>query len=81
MEKEFQNQDFEPEEVPEGVPDMTLAIFLVRHIDNPCESEVAPGQRENIREFYLKEAELRLKGMTNSEARDYLESKIKEYKK
>ncbi len=61
--------------------DMELALFLAKHIDNPCETEIAPGRGENIRNFYIKEAEAALVKMVDSEAKNFLELKIKEYKK
>ena len=71
----------EIEKIPEGATDMELAIFLAGHIDNPCTVEVAPGQVENIRQFYLAEAKKLLPTMTNPGAKDVLEDKIKEYEK
>jgi len=65
--------------IPEKASDMEIALLLARHIDNPCETEVAPGEKENIREFYLKEAERVLSKMTDEDAKRFLESKIKEY--
>ena len=60
---------------------MELALFLMGHIDNPCEAEVEPGVRENIRDFYMREAEKVIKTMPNANAKDLLEGKINEYKK
>ena len=72
--------DVEPEKVPEDATDMELALFLINHMDNPCEVEVAPSVKENIREFYIKRAEEVLVKITNENAKCLLELKIKEYK-
>ncbi|MBM3206225.1 MAG: hypothetical protein FJZ43_01200 [Candidatus Staskawiczbacteria bacterium] len=69
----------EPEKVPEKATDIELALFLIGHIDNPCEAEVVPGVKENIRGFYIKMAEESLEKMSNENAKDLLKSKIKEY--
>lgn len=69
----------EIEKIPEKASDMEIALFLAGHIDNPCETEVAPSEKANIREFYLKEAEKALSEMTDEDAKRFLESKIKEY--
>ena len=71
----------EHEKSPEAATDAELADFLIEHIDNPCEVEVAPGQVENIREFYIKEAERVIPTMVDPEAIDKLKKKIEEYKK
>jgi hypothetical protein len=80
MEK-YKNSDNNIEKLPEGATDIELAIFLVGHIDNPCGTEIQPGQIENIREFYINEAEKMLGKMTNPDAKKLLELKIQEYKK
>ena len=36
--------------------DIEVVTFLNRHIDNPCEVEVAPGQIENIRDFLFEKS-------------------------
>ncbi|HOX40842.1 MAG TPA: hypothetical protein PK263_01445 [bacterium] len=59
--------------------DLELAMLLMRHIDNPCDVEVAPGRRENIREFYLREAERDMEKMTDPDAKEMLRAKIAEY--
>ncbi len=73
--------NLEPEKVPEDATDMELALFLIGHMDNPCEVEVAPGVKENIREFYVKRAGEVITKMTNEYAKELLELKIKEYEK
>jgi len=69
----------EEEKILEKASDMELALFLAKHIDNPCEVEVAPGEKENIREFYLREAKKALSVITDENAKKFLELKIKEY--
>ena len=68
----------EIERPSEGASDMEIALFFARHIDNPCEVEVAPGKKENIRGFYLREAKKALAEMTEESAKKILELKIKE---
>ena len=63
----------------EKATDMEVATFLAGHIDNPCEAEVSPGQCENIRSFYIREAESLLPKMKDENAKKFLELKIKEY--
>lgn len=53
----------------------------MKHIDNPCEVEVEPGKVENIREFYLREAESVLGKFKNPFAVDLLKGKIEEHRK
>ena len=76
-------EDFEntsgAEKIPERASNMEIALFLAGHIDNPCEAEVAPDQKKNIREFYLREAKNVLSEMTDENAKRFLELKIKEY--
>ncbi len=64
----------------EKATNMEITLFLSQHIDNPCEVEVYAGQKENIRGFYLKEAEKILLTMTDENARKMMEEKIAEYK-
>lgn len=63
----------------EKASDMEVALFFAKHIDNPYEVEVAPGKKENAREFYLREAKNALSKMTDESAKRFLELKIKEY--
>ena len=72
-------ENTEPEPVPEKATDIEAVTFLNRHIDNPCEVEVAPGQIENIRDFYLRNARNLLPTLTNPHAKRLLEMKIEEY--
>ncbi|MDP1538843.1 MAG: hypothetical protein Q8M00_02320 [bacterium] len=74
----FENKS-EAEKIPEKTSDMEIALFLAGHIDNPCEVEVAAGKKENIREFYLREAKKVFSEMTDENAKRFLELKIKEY--
>ena len=75
----FESFEYEPEKIPEGATDLEIALFLIGHIDNPCEGEVSAGQIENIRDFYIREAERMLSQMESSDAKHLLELKIKEY--
>ena len=78
--EEPENQEPKIEAVPEGVADMDVALFFTRHIDYPCEAEVQPGVFENIRGFYLREAERLLGTFTDPVAREMLEKKIGQYR-
>lgn len=75
----FMENKSEAEKNTEKASDMEIALFLAGYIDNPCEMEVAPGKKENIREFYLKKAKKMLSEMTDENAKRFLELKIKEY--
>ncbi|MFA6394055.1 MAG: hypothetical protein WCW25_04250 [Patescibacteria group bacterium] len=59
--------------VKERATDMELALFLIKHISNPCEDE----HGHNIRDFYIREAERALGEFSDSEARKLLEDAIK----
>ena len=72
--------NMEPEKIPEKASDMEVAAFFMRHIDEPCEVEVAPGDIRNIRDFYLREAEGMLDRITDPEAKKILQAKISEYR-
>jgi len=72
-----------PEKSPERASDMELmefAGFLMKHIDKPCEVEVAPGDVRNRRDFYLREAEQLLDRITDPKVKKVLQSKISEYR-
>lgn len=60
---------------PEKATDMELALFLIKHITNPCED--ASGN--NLRNFYLKEARRTVETIQNSGAKQLLEEVIKQY--
>lgn len=81
MEQEPQNEN--APELPnyERATDIEVADFFIHHIDNPCETEVEPGKVENIRGFYLREAESLLDKLGNPYAIKLLEDKIEEYRK
>ena len=74
-------ENMESEQVPEKASDMEIADFLIGHIDGPCEVEVSPGKWENIRHFYIDEAEKQLPTFTDEVAKQKLIDKIAEYKK
>ncbi|MBI4050250.1 MAG: hypothetical protein HY398_02265 [Candidatus Doudnabacteria bacterium] len=81
----MENESFDPDKEKIELPsadssDMELAFFLMRHIDNPCETELYSGQRVNIRKFYIDLAEESLSKLTNPDAKLLLESKVGEYK-
>lgn len=58
--------------------DIELVLFLIKHIDNPCEAK-AGEKMENIRDFYLNEAKQLLSTITNNDAKVMLIEKIREY--
>ena len=58
--------------------------FFIKHIDNPCGTEV-DGKEFNIKEFYIREAKKLLdennpKRLTDPEQIEKLKEKINEYK-
>lgn len=59
--------------------DLELALFLVKHLDNPCEIKETPGELFNLRQFYLREARGALLKIKDPEAKRFLELKIKQY--
>lgn len=59
--------------------DLETALFLTEHIKNPCEVYVE-GKVENIRNFYIREAERILPKMKNNYAADFLRNIIDEYR-
>ncbi len=56
---------------------MELASFLIKHIDNPC----GDLQGNNIRDFYIREAEKALETIQDLEAKKMLLDIIKKYSK
>lgn len=62
-------------------PDRETADFLIGHINNPCEVEVYPGHTENLRDFYLREAERILPTMTDPVAQNDLQAKVNQYRR
>ncbi len=74
--------EFNPEDAqdPEKATDMEIALLLIGHMDRPCEVETGHGEKENIRERYIREAEKEIEKMTNPFAIKMLKEKIGEYK-
>ena len=58
--------------------EMECVFFLERHIENPC-GVFVDGKFEDIRKFYIREAEREIPNLTNPFARDYLEGVIRKY--
>ena len=65
--------------ITEESSDMEIALKLADHIDAPC-SVIVDGKRENIRDFYLREAEGIIPTFTNEYAKRFLQLKIDTYK-
>jgi len=59
----------------ERATDMEYALFLIQHIRKPCEDL----EGNNIRDFYIREAERALETMSNQPAKELLESTIKDF--
>jgi len=59
--------------------DLEIALFLAQHIDNPCEVETYPGQIENMRSRYIKEARRILPTMVDQNAAKMMQEKIAEH--
>ncbi|MDP3900134.1 MAG: hypothetical protein Q8Q23_03585 [bacterium] len=64
-------------EKKEKVTDMELTLFLIKHINNPCEDL----HGNNIRYFYIKEAKRALDTIQDLETKKMLEDIIKKYPK
>jgi len=60
------------------ITDMELALRLAEHIEKPCEVEVH-GRRENIRNFYIREAEKILPTLKEEHAKEFLQSIMRKY--
>ncbi len=56
--------------------DMEIAMFYIRHIENPC---IEHTTGKNIRPFYIERVKEILPTLTNPYAISLLESKIREY--
>ena len=56
---------------------MELALFLIQHINNPCEDL----QGNNIRNFYIREAKKALDTFQDPEAEQLLKDIIQRYSK
>lgn len=57
--------------------DMELAIFLIKHITNPCSPEGRPDL--NLRPFYIREAERAILKMKDDKAIDLLKQTMESY--
>ncbi|MFA5413584.1 MAG: hypothetical protein WC348_03535 [Patescibacteria group bacterium] len=57
--------------------DMELALFLIKHIQEPCKDL----DGNNIRDFYVREAKKALDDFENPEAKRLLENILKRYSK
>lgn len=68
------------EEAEKG-DDISVAMELCKHIDNPCEAEIAPGQVANLRSFWIAEAKRFTEVCENPFAKELVEDKIKKYEK
>jgi len=62
-------------EKKEKATDMDLAMFLIKHINNPCEDL----QGNNIRDFYIREAKKALETFQDPEAKQRLNDVMKNY--
>jgi len=62
-------------EKKEKATDMEFALFLIQHINNPCEDP----QGNNLRDFYIKEAQKSLDTFQDQETKQVLEDAIKKY--
>lgn len=67
----------ENSERKEGASDMELALFFIKHIQEPCKD----SDGNNIRDFYIREAKKALNDFKNPEARQLLENILKGYSK
>jgi hypothetical protein len=61
----------------EEATDLELVLFLIKHIENPCEDP----SKNNIREFYIEEAKKALDTIQDPGAKKTLENAIKKYSK
>jgi hypothetical protein len=61
----------------EEATDLELVLFLIKHIENPCEDL----SKNNIRDFYIGEAKKSLDTVRDPGARKMLEDTIKKYSK
>lgn len=62
-------------EKKEKATDMELALFLIKHIDNPCEDL----HGNNVRDVYMREAKKALDTIQDLEAKKILEDTIQKY--
>ncbi len=61
----------------EEATDLELVLFLIKHIENPCED----SSKNNIRDFYIGEAKKALDTIQDPGAKKTLENTIKKYSK
>jgi len=59
----------------EKATDMEFAMFLSGHIKNPCEDL----NGNNIRDFYIREAQQSLEKMQDEQAKEILRAVIRQY--
>lgn len=64
-----------PKYNPDIATDTELAVTLIFHIENPCET----AEGHNIRDFYIREAKKALEIMTNEYAKKALSDVIKKF--
>ncbi|MBI4779579.1 hypothetical protein HY797_03970 [Candidatus Falkowbacteria bacterium] len=62
-------------EIKERATDMEIALFLIKHINQPC--EYLPGN--NIRDFYIREARKILETTQDQDVKKILEDTIYKY--
>lgn len=55
--------------------DMEFALFLIKHINNPCEDLSG----NNVRDVYIREAKRALGTIKNLEAKKLLEDTVHKY--
>jgi len=79
MEKSPENNPVDLPENAEKTSDEEMVDFLLPHIINPCEAEVAPGEMANIRDFYIREARRLLEAMTDDKQKHRLQNYIDIY--
>lgn len=78
---DYHNLERQAKEIIGRASDMEIAIFLMKHIDDPCSTNLLSGAQVNIREFYIRIANEIIPKMTNENARILLENKVKEHSK
>ncbi len=59
----------------ETATDMEIAMRLITHIEKPCEDQ----DRNNLRDFYIREAKRFLDTFQNPDAKQLLEDAIQKY--
>ena len=78
---DYHNLERQVKEIIGKASDMEIAIFLMKHIDDPCSTSLPSGAQVNIRDFYIRIANEIIPKMTNENARILLENKVKERSK